>query len=102
MSMARPAAEIEPQACMLSSNWILPGPIRPFGSRSIRKLNEGIDLLDEACMSRPMVSGNRNYTSFHVERQLSNDVVERASPSRRGEGAIQDHLAVLDVIRAGS
>ncbi len=41
MSIARPAAEIEPQAWMFSSNWILPGPIRPSASRSIRTLSCG-------------------------------------------------------------
>src|SRR3984957_7642628 len=41
MSMARPAAEIDPQAWMFSSSWILPGPIRPSVSRSIRTLSEG-------------------------------------------------------------
>src|SRR5258708_7591487 len=44
MSIARPAAEIEPFLWMFSSNWILPGPIRPSGSRSIRTLREGSDL----------------------------------------------------------
>src|SRR5947199_5476050 len=41
MSIARPAAEIEPHLSMLSSNAIFPGPIRPSGSRSIRTLREG-------------------------------------------------------------
>src|ERR1700716_2713233 len=44
MSIARPAAEIEPHVWMFSSNWILPGPIRPSESRSIRTLREGSDL----------------------------------------------------------
>src|SRR5436190_1701506 len=43
MSIARPAAEIDPQVWMFSSNWILPGPIRPLGCRSIRTLREGSD-----------------------------------------------------------
>ncbi|WP_439926170.1 hypothetical protein [Nitrobacter sp. JJSN] len=98
--MARPAAEIEPQVWMLSSNSILPGPIRPFASRSIRKLNDGIDLLDEACMSRPMVSGSRNYTSFNVERQLSNDAIQRTRFREERAILIRDHLAVLEAIRA--
>src|SRR5438876_7073263 len=41
MSIARPAAEIEPHLSMFSSNAIFPGPIRPSGSRSIRTLREG-------------------------------------------------------------
>src|SRR6478736_2749643 len=44
MSIARPAAEIDPHVWMFSSNWILPGPIRPSGSRSMRTLREGSDL----------------------------------------------------------
>ena len=44
MSIARPAAEIDPQASIFSSNWILPGPIRASPSRSIRTLREGSDL----------------------------------------------------------
>src|SRR5258708_28579636 len=43
MSIARPAAEIDPHLSMFSSNWILPGPIRRSGSRSIRTLREGSD-----------------------------------------------------------
>src|SRR6266567_8306860 len=41
MSIARPAAEIEPHLSMFSSNAIFPGPIRPSGSRSMRTLREG-------------------------------------------------------------
>src|SRR5882757_8775149 len=45
MSIARPAAEIEPQAWMFSRSAILPGPIRPpSGSRSMRTLREGSEL----------------------------------------------------------
>src|ERR1700738_2895114 len=44
MSIARPAAEIEPQLRIFSSNWILPGPMRPSASRSIRTLSDGSDL----------------------------------------------------------
>src|SRR5687768_15612738 len=42
MSIARAAAEIEPEADISSSSAILPGPIRPSGSRFIRRLSEGI------------------------------------------------------------
>jgi len=42
--MARPAAEIDPQLSIFSSNRILPGPIRPLGSRSIRTLSDGNDV----------------------------------------------------------
>lgn len=41
MSIARPAAEIEPQAAMLSSNWIFPGPSRLSESKSMRTLSDG-------------------------------------------------------------
>ena len=41
--LTRPAAEIEPQLLMFSSSRILPGPIRPFASRSIRTLRDGSD-----------------------------------------------------------
>jgi hypothetical protein len=44
MSIARPAAEIDPQASIFSSNRILPGPIRASPARSIRTLREGSDL----------------------------------------------------------
>jgi hypothetical protein len=47
MSIARPAAEIEPQVRIFSSNRILPGPIRPSASRSIRTLKEGSDVLED-------------------------------------------------------
>ena len=46
MFIALPAAEIEPQERMFSSNWILPGPIRPSVFRSIRTLNDGSDVAD--------------------------------------------------------
>lgn len=45
--MARPAAEIEPQLLIFSSSRILPGPIRPFASRSIRTLRDGEDVDDD-------------------------------------------------------
>lgn len=45
--MARPAAEIEPQLLIFSSSRILPGPIRPFASRSIRTLRDGEDVGDD-------------------------------------------------------
>src|ERR1700744_1377038 len=41
MSMARPAAEIEPNSRIFSRSWILPGPIRPSVSRSMRTLSDG-------------------------------------------------------------
>jgi hypothetical protein len=44
MSIARPAAEIEPQVWMFSNSWILPGPMRPSASRSMRTLREGSGL----------------------------------------------------------
>src|ERR1700733_13286100 len=50
MSIARPAAEIEPQAWMFSKSWILPGPMRPSASRSIRTLREGRDVVPDFCM----------------------------------------------------
>src|ERR1700722_3942579 len=48
--MARPAAEIEPQLSIFSSNRILPGPIFPSGSRLIRTLREGNDVGDDLRM----------------------------------------------------
>src|ERR1700692_458447 len=51
MSMARPAAEIDPQAWIFSSSWILPGPIRPSVSRSIRTLSDGSGLALDFCMA---------------------------------------------------
>jgi hypothetical protein len=45
--MARPAAEIDPQLSIFSSSRILPGPIRPSRSRSIRTLKEGSNLGDD-------------------------------------------------------
>src|SRR5580698_8687013 len=56
MSMARPAAEIDPQAWMFSSSWILPGPIRPSVSRSIRTLSEGSGWALDFCMAGGPVS----------------------------------------------
>src|SRR5579863_40038 len=50
MFMARPAAEIEPQLSMFSSSKILPGPIRPSESRSIRTLSDGNDDLRMVCL----------------------------------------------------
>src|SRR5258708_6022064 len=50
MSMARPAAEIEPCSRIFSSNVILPGPIRPSVSRSMRTLREGSDVVLVFCM----------------------------------------------------
>jgi hypothetical protein len=44
MFIARPAAMIEPQEAIFSSSWILPGPIRASGPRSMRRLNDGDDL----------------------------------------------------------
>jgi hypothetical protein len=51
MSMARPAAEIEPQAAMLSSNWILPGPSRLSSSKSMRTLSEGSGFVADALVA---------------------------------------------------
>src|SRR5205823_2816380 len=48
--MTRPAAEIEPLRWIVSSNWILPGPIRPPASISMRTLSEGSDLPFGFCM----------------------------------------------------
>src|SRR6266481_5134715 len=50
MFMARPAAEIEPHSRIFSSSWILPGPMRPSVSRSMRTLREGSDLLPDFCI----------------------------------------------------
>src|ERR1700730_5635927 len=50
MSIARPAAEIDPQAWIFSKSWILPGPIRPSASRSIRTLREGSGLAADFCI----------------------------------------------------
>src|ERR1700691_3209671 len=50
MFMARPAAEIEPQLLIFSSKRILPGPIRPSESRSIRTLSDGNDDLRMVCL----------------------------------------------------
>lgn len=75
--MARPAAEIEPQACMLSSSSILPGPMRLSGSRSIRKFSKGSDRLDEAGISHStcleddlyihIIIYNVNFLSLNVQ-----------------------------------
>src|SRR6202048_904082 len=48
--MARPAGEIEPSSRIFSSNWILPGPMRPSLSRSRRTLRAGSDLALDFCM----------------------------------------------------
>jgi hypothetical protein len=50
MSIARPAAEIEPQVWMFSKSWILPGPILPSASRSIRTLRDGSGLAADFCI----------------------------------------------------
>src|SRR3974377_2321909 len=50
MSMARPAAEIEPHSRMFSNSWILPGPIRPSVSRSMRTLSDGSGLAGDFCI----------------------------------------------------
>src|SRR5262245_1537622 len=50
MSMARPAAEIEPNSWIFSSSWIFPGPIRPSASRSMRRLRVGNDASADFCM----------------------------------------------------
>jgi hypothetical protein len=60
MSIARPAAEIEPWLRMFSKSWILPGPIRPSVSRSIRTLKCGSvfdegDLALDFCMTNMLV-----------------------------------------------
>jgi hypothetical protein len=47
MSIALPAAEIEPQVRIFSSSWILPGPMRPSLSRSIRTLKDGSDAAED-------------------------------------------------------
>src|ERR1700728_880438 len=56
MSMARPAAEIDPQAWIFASSWMLPGPIRPSVSRSIRTLSEGSGWALDFCMAGGPVS----------------------------------------------
>src|SRR5215472_13571885 len=48
--MARPAAEIEPNLRIFSKSRILPGPIRPSASRSMRTLNLGRDVVAGFCM----------------------------------------------------
>ena len=45
--MDRPAAEIEPQERIFSSNWILPGPMRSSVSRSIRTLSDGSEVVED-------------------------------------------------------
>src|SRR5690348_8318464 len=44
MSRARAAAEIEPAEAIRSRRAILPGPIRPSGSMSMRRLSDAIGL----------------------------------------------------------
>src|SRR5690242_9853989 len=62
MSMARPAAEIEPCRPIFSSSAILPGPIRSPESRSMRRLREGRAL------------------DFGMEAMLSGDAPDIATP----------------------
>lgn len=62
--MARLAEEIEPPARIFSSNWILPGPIRPPVSRSIRRLKDGTDA-DDFCMLGGTGLADRD--SYHRE-----------------------------------
>jgi hypothetical protein len=61
MFIARPAAEIEPQLLILSSKRILPGPIRPSGSRSIRTLSEGNDGDGDLRMVRLIIQAGETY-----------------------------------------
>src|SRR5579871_2121422 len=60
MFMARPAAEIEPQLLMFSSSRILPGPIRPSASRSIRTLSDGSAVGDDLRMVSELVLCKRS------------------------------------------
>jgi hypothetical protein len=49
----------------------LPGPMRPSGSRSIRKFSESSDLLDEAGISHPMcLEGKSRYLYYHFQRRF--------------------------------
>src|SRR3569832_2867162 len=54
MSMARPAAEIEPCCSIFSSSAILPGPIRSPESSSMRRLSDGraFDFVMDAMLSQ--------------------------------------------------
>src|ERR1700761_2446860 len=52
MSMARPAAEIEPVSRIFSKSRILPGPIRSSESRSMRTLSEGRGVAADLVMEK--------------------------------------------------
>src|ERR1700761_3109587 len=54
MSMARPAAEIEPNSRIFSRSRILPGPIRSSSSRSMRTLSDGrvVFCIEDSCGCR--------------------------------------------------
>ena len=68
MFIARPAAEIEPQALMFSSSCILPGPIRFRVPRSMRRLKDGSDLGEALGMIVPPFHSIITTTPFALAR----------------------------------
>src|SRR5882757_1522987 len=81
MSIARPAAEIDPQSRMFSSNWILPGPIRPSGSRSIRTLREGSDFaLDLGMKYLLTISFRAQRVSHRIKTKAASAFYEQTEP----------------------
>src|SRR6266404_5809587 len=81
MSIARPAAEIDPHLSMFSSNWILPGPIRPSGSRSIRTLREGSDFaLDFAMKCSLTISFRAQRVPRRIKTKAAPAFYEQSEP----------------------
>src|SRR4051794_33524520 len=52
---------------MCSSNWILPGPIRPSGARSIRTLSEGSDFALDFAMKYLLTI---SFRAQHLPRRI--------------------------------
>src|SRR5687767_14076148 len=53
--MARAAAEMDPNDAICSRRSILPGPMRPSGSRLMRRLSDGISFSLKRCACRPPI-----------------------------------------------
>src|SRR4029077_1188227 len=84
MFIARPAAEIEPWERICSSKSILPGPIRPIPSRSIRTLKDGSEVVADFRMFGRfvlLVSPGKQSSDSEV-RKLSRRPLMRTSESK--------------------
>src|ERR1700721_3829436 len=71
---------------MFSRSWILPGPMRPSASRSIRTLREGSDVVPDFCMEDVLSRPGGYIATAAIYEQDEVALYRRTTPRKSGAG----------------